>query len=385
MAQLSSVNVTKLRWNKYSNAYQKRLVEGTFELEKFLVENGINPKVLTRAKSSVADETLASFVNHMHTLNEKKSLRVAKHAVLFIQICRPRLGKHLQNTWSALRSWEEVQPSRLRAPLPVALLVALICQARDIAWKAESWKLEHMWYSFAALLGLGFFSLLRPGELLALTVGDISLPNSLSLGSSHLVVRIKTPKNSRQMGLNQFSSVQHPHVVNWISWLVSTKERANDKLWPFSPQKFRQLFQLVCSKLKLPARVFSPASLRAGGATWLVDEGCEIQRVRFLGRWVNLRSLEHYVQVARAQQIALEIPTESATHIKSFVRHRWFMLDLPVFFCSQVPDEKLLHSKLIPKPSSSDVIRSIRTWSRLEETVQEDRHSSWLSQGRKVP
>ena len=50
---------------------------------------------------------------------------------------------------------------------------------------------------------VGFFGMLRPGEIFNLRPGDINLANSLSLGSGFAVLRIARPKNDRQMGVQQ--------------------------------------------------------------------------------------------------------------------------------------------------------------------------------------
>ena len=60
-----------------------------------------------------------------------------------------------------------------------------------------------LWHVFATLLMVGFFGMLRPGEIFNLRPGDINLANSLSLGSGFAVLRIARPKNARQMGVQQ--------------------------------------------------------------------------------------------------------------------------------------------------------------------------------------
>ena len=376
--------LVKLRWGRYSLAYRKRLLEGNRSLEGFLTKHDIQLAVVHTGSSKQVDGLLERFVQEMHTKGKKSNLRKAKHAVLFIQICRPRLRNRLQQTWTALKAWEEQTSSQLRSPLPAALLVAILCQARRSGWNSPSEKNQVEWYAFAALIGLGFFGLLRPGELLALQVEDIGLPNSLSLGSDCVVARIAAPKNSRQMGIHQFTTVSQPDVVNWIAWLVSVKRRQSDRLWHSSPQKFRVLFKTVCEKLGLSACRFSPASLRAGGATFLVDQGVEISKIRFLGRWSHLRSLEHYVQVARAQQLALELSLETSLKIRKLISSHWFTLALPAFLKAQVKTESLLSGTPLPTISLANVVRAVRTWCRSSEAIQEGDHQSRAFEGRKV-
>ena len=58
----------------------------------------------------------------------------------------------------------------------------------------------------SVLLRLGFFGLLRPGELLKLRFGDIRL---FSHGNRTMaVIAIPNPKNWRAFGMSQFSVVR---------------------------------------------------------------------------------------------------------------------------------------------------------------------------------
>lgn len=358
----------KLRWNKYSKPYQKRLAEGFTALRSFLRTAGIGGELLIKGKSKEVDETLEQFVHAQHAAGLKSSLRTAKHAVLMLQIMRPRLRRTLQNTWEALKSWEESQPSRFRAPLPLALLVAMVCCSRLRAANSTSERDREMWYVFSALLLVGFFGLLRPGELVNIAGKDVSLPNSLTLGSSFAVIRIARPKNSRQMGIQQFVELRHPDAINWLSWLKVTSSQ-DRPFWKSSANKFRSMFRQVCDTLQISQLHLSPASLRAGGATWHVDEGIEINRIRFLGRWAHLRSLEHYIQVARAQQISLSLPHIVASKLKAFVMKWSFLLLLPKFFQAQVPFENQVPSALCRICHECDVVAELRSWGRLSQAV----------------
>lgn len=164
--------------------------------------------------------------------------------------------------------------------------------------------------------------------------------------------------------------------MNWLAWLKNQRHSQESAVWPSNPTKFRNMFSQVCQSLNISQLRLSPASLRAGGATWLIDEGFEVSRELFMGRWAHLRSLEHYIQVARAQQIALSIPASTTDSLKSFLLQHMFLLVLPVFFRSQVAPEHLALSEVFTPVSSSHVVTAARSWGRLDETVQEG-HGRW--------
>ena len=122
--------------------------------------------------------------------------------------------------------------------------------------------------------------------------------------------------------------------------------------------RFVALFRLVsCSFLP-------PLSVRG-----LVDEGLEINRIRFLGRWAHLRSLEHYIQVARAQQISLSLPSSVALKLKSFLKKSSFLLSLPAFFRARVPSENLVASPICSISHERDAAAAVRSWGRLSQAV----------------
>lgn len=78
--------------------------------------------------------------------------------------------KSLQGTWQTLKAWEEQQPSSYRPPLPVPLLVAIVCEARRFALSVRDSKHTDLWLTFSTLVLVGFFGMLRPGEICRLHV-----------------------------------------------------------------------------------------------------------------------------------------------------------------------------------------------------------------------
>lgn len=188
------------------------------------------------------------------------------------------------------------------------------------------------------------------------------------------MIRLRKPKNARQMGQQQFCEVHHPDAINWLAWIVHRRAKKDSALWPSTPSRFRVMFKTVCQKMMIQNMRLSPASLRAGGATWMLDEGFEVSRIRFQGRWTNLRSLEHYLQVARAQQLSLTIPGYVATQLKRLLLKHSYMLSLPEFFSAQVPAEHLVHCEPCELSCIEHVVVGVRRWGRLAEAVSENYH-----------
>eukprot|EP00438_Fugacium_kawagutii_P015492 Skav232953 [mRNA] locus=scaffold1860:174681:176460:+ [translate_table: standard] len=269
----------RLRWGKYSRAYRKRLWEGCQSLQAFLSEAGLNTGVIMNEKSKIADEVLEQFVKYMREQEEASSLRIAKHAVLAVQVMRPRLKKHLQLTWNTLKAWEEQTPSSFRAPLPLALLLAVVCRAMLFSERASDHREELQWKVLGALTLLGFFGLLRPGELLGLRGIDAALPNSWLLGNDFAVLLLTQPKNSRQMGRQQYVEIRHPDAVNWLAWLKNVRS-PEAAFWSGNANKFRSMFKKVCSSLGIQSLRLSPASLRRAMPSQQPESGEDLKQFK---------------------------------------------------------------------------------------------------------
>ncbi len=361
----------QLRLAKYSRPYKQRLLGAFSVLCEFLASQGLSSKQFLGLSRSRIDVVLEKFVRNMHEQSKfkKSSLSIAKHAVLFIQIAKPRLRFQLKATWASLKAWEEQQPSQLRAPLPLPILMGLLCQCRLIAETESEGKNREKLLRFAALVGLCFFSLLRPGELLKLTKQDIDLPNQLTFGAPCVTIRIRKPKNYRQLGYNQFAVIHQTDTCNWISWVVHLTKGANDKLWPHTAAEFRKVFKQQCNSLLGKGHLFSPASLRAGGATFLFDMSADVNRLRLLGRWAHVQSLEHYIQLAKSQQLTLNIRPKAVVRITSLLQSGSFLLTLPQKFAHVLTPDSLLSPARWIDESERSLWARCRIWGSTSQEV----------------
>jgi len=78
--------------------------------------------------------------------------------------------------------------------------------------------------------------------------------------------------------------------------------RADERLWPYSGPTLRLRLTKILSRLGLPIKgggkpqALSLASLRPGGATWLITQTESAELVRRRGRWVSYKVMECYLQ-----------------------------------------------------------------------------------------
>ena len=162
---------------------------------------------------------------------------------------------------------------------------------------------------------MGFFCLLRPGELCALTVGDIKFDSS-AVGSQ-AVVAIRDPKTSRWMGRSQFTRLLDQDTIKWLFWLCSSLPD-NMKIWPSNTSRFRLLFSSLLKRCQINA-AYTPASLRAGGATYFVLQGWELSRLMFHGRWRSPTTLSSYIQEAMSHYVWIGLGSETQARVLRIV------------------------------------------------------------------
>ena len=184
---------TRLEEDRVSQIHNTRMSQCLEAFSKWCCQMAL-PLEEGLRDSTVMSGLLAHYVQHCR----EKGLAVwrAKYAVVGVQSAIRAYKGQLRRAWDALKTWESQMPFGNRVPIPklivdaCALVLAKLGCSRqpcaDLAWIA------------AVLIRMGFWGLLRPGEILALVVADHSLPLA---GSGHLlVIAIAKPKKPRIYG-----------------------------------------------------------------------------------------------------------------------------------------------------------------------------------------
>eukprot|EP00438_Fugacium_kawagutii_P011383 Skav218990 [mRNA] locus=scaffold169:151238:155473:+ [translate_table: standard] len=292
------------RLSRFSKQYRHRLFRGLRDLEEYLSQRRDGSLSSLLSDTGRAEEHLAQYVLCRHEQTEGASLLIVKHALLCCQHVQPRLKGRIQTAWENLRVWEEQRVCRLRPPLPVPLWLFLVGLARAHSVVETVAAISHRWKVLATFIEVGLLAMLRPGELLKLRHADISLPGEFTFSQPFAALRIASPKNRRQFGVEQFVVLRNPCTIQRLRELLI--ENSTSFLWTDSQAKFSQMFKQLCNELHLSDCRFTPASLRPGSgtlATLYYGMGIPISTLRFMGRWTVEKSLEHYIQLAMSSQI----------------------------------------------------------------------------------
>eukprot|EP00434_Breviolum_minutum_P022891 symbB.v1.2.020196.t1/scaffold1681.1/size106035/7 len=203
---------------------------------------------------------------------------------------RPSLRRQMQGAWDWGFAWMRLEPPQHHIAMPAAILIGMV--TTSLLWG---------WTHFAGCIALAWGSLLRPGELFTLKRANLLFPADTGNTISYLLISLMEPKTRFTTARHQSTRLDIPDLLKLVT-LIFGRLPPHFPLWPFSPQTFRNRFRSVLSALDMPTehsrdlKCLDPGSLRAGGATWLMQTTDNGELVRRRGRWQNHRIMEVYIQ-----------------------------------------------------------------------------------------
>lgn len=205
----------------------------------------------------------------------------------------------LRGAWSAMRGWRALRPVRSRVPITRYRLECLLVCALARGW-GECRALRRRWWACAVAWWLGFVCLLRPGELLGLRCGDVSLPEGDQREVEELgaVIIIRKPK-TRRVWREQFVVCADKTLVQWLRWWIAGSSRGKP-LFNISRYHLASCFKALCNELGLAACGYTLSALRSGGATDHFQRHRNLGELQYLGRWKQASTLQFYLHEAYA-------------------------------------------------------------------------------------
>ena len=306
-------STTKLERTRLGKVYRSRLGQCLALLMSWTQAAGVCLESMVNDVDRVND-VLAQFVQYCW--DSGIALWRAKHAVLACQLRWRHLKGRLYRPWDALKSWEVQKGKQSRRPIPLELLHALVVFA--LASSLEDPGLADLYVPCGILSWVAFHALLRPAELVALTVADIMFQDD-GLGTLIVVIALRNPKNRRAMGSSQFALVRHSGVAHWLRWFIQGLPRST-RLWPSSYANFNNTFKAILARMGLQDLHLTAGSLRPGGTTYLFISGHPVGEIKYQGRWRSETSLAIYVQEAMSYLVWLHIPPEAVGLIRRLGR-----------------------------------------------------------------
>ena len=275
LGSLQSLTVQPATKRRYDKAMDKFL--------DFLKFEGLElPK--QRAKM---DGLVADYVEHLWSSGEGRAL--ASDTVAALQNLEPHLKHNLPTTWRLLKVWNQNEMPNRAPPLPESVVQAMAGRALL--------KEDH---HFALSLLLGFYGMMRTGEILNVRPQDVAVSSQ----QGPAVVSLGLTKSGKRQGAAESITVSVFDVVRRLyAWKMSSK-----KPLVSSASHWRAQFSETLSELGLEEFQFRPYSLRRGGATFWFTRHGSLDRLLLQGRWNAPKTARIYINSGLATLAELKIP-----------------------------------------------------------------------------
>ena len=177
------------------------------------------------------------------------------------------------------------------------------------------YAIQHNDLIFAGLLLLGFFAMLRTGELLQVTADDLILTGSKGL------VGLYNTKTGKRHAAAEVVAFDDPFTLDTLLELVALKKQQglrHTPLWILSAAAFRYRFAHYVKRFDLTTHCFRPYSLRRGGATALFQSCGSMETVLLKGRWNSPQVGKIYIQDGLSFLPGLTFTPKAAAMLKQW-------------------------------------------------------------------
>ena len=238
---------------------------------------------------SQLDPILAEYIEFLWSSGEGRGL--AADTVAGLQDLDPKLRGNLQATWRLLRTWNVNEVPNRAPPFPVAVVEALI-----------GYAFFHKNIAFAVSILVGFYGMLRTGEILELTSESLHMNGP----RSPIVISLGMTKSGKRSGAAESATI-YVQQVQQLVWLWKQQVPARCPLVD-SHYQWRQFFHQALTSLQLLDYGFRPYSLRRGGATMWFRKHGSFDKLLVAGRWKAAATARIYLNEGMALLAELKIP-----------------------------------------------------------------------------
>ena len=256
----------------------------------FLSANGLD---IPRQKAKL-DPLVCDYLEFLWSSGEGRAL--ASDSLAALQDADPKIRGHIPGAWRLLRTWHINEIPNRAPPFPEKVLKSL-----------AGYFIFHAQPAMALTLLLGFYGLLRTGELLNIRNRDVSL----DMATHTAVISLGLTKGGKRQGASESTTVSVVEVVRRLhQWKQATP--AGSLLAP-PPHVWRKMFSEALTSLELQEWGFRPYSLRRGGATFFFSKHGSLDRILLQGRWMAARTARTYLNEGLAVLTELKIPPARIT------------------------------------------------------------------------
>eukprot|EP00438_Fugacium_kawagutii_P009751 Skav227713 [mRNA] locus=C9067861:511:1566:+ [translate_table: standard] len=267
---------------------------------KFLKgENRTLPK-----QRRLLDDLVAIYLEALWEQGEGRAL--ASDTLASLQDSDPKLKGMLPCSWRLMKVWVQHEIPARAPPLPEQALQGLV-----------GYALLQGDAMFALSLLLGYYGMLRTGEVLSLGRHHVEITSE----NGPAIISLGLTKSGRRQGAEESVTITVHEVTRrlfqWkqsrITWLVP------------SAYQWRVKFNQYLEATGLKTFDFRPYSLRRGGATFWFTRHGSFDRLLVQGRWSAIKTAKIYINSGLATLAELRMPKElrgfTSIYVKALNNH----------------------------------------------------------------
>jgi hypothetical protein len=240
-------------------------------------------------KREFMDDLISDYLEYLWAQGEGRA--VGSTFLAALQDHDPKLKHNLPSSWRLMKTWTTHEVPCRAPPLSEPVLKALV-----------GWAIMQQHETFALSLLVGFYGLLRTGELLAIQAWQIHMVSP----TQPAVINLGLTKTGKRQGAAESVTLTEKNVLSKL-WAWKNVVPPHTFL-TLKPHAWRDLFSEALKKLKLEQWKFRPYSLRRGGATHLFTKNGSLDRVLIAGRWTALKTARIYINSGLAMLSDIQIP-----------------------------------------------------------------------------
>ena len=225
----------------------------------------------------------------------------ANDTVAGLQDLQPSLRNHLPGAWRLLKTWAVNEVPNRAPPLPELVVHAM-----------AGWGFFHGHHSFAVSLLVGFYTMLRSGELLGLKSSSLLCAPK----DRQVLISLGLTKSGKRQGAAESVILGVEEGVRLVQHWKQIAKVATPLA--SSPVRWRTLFTQSLASLGLESFQFRPYSLRRGGATWWFQKHQNLDRILVQGRWLAHKTARIYINEGLAMLTKTQIDFNSPS-MRSFL------------------------------------------------------------------
>lgn len=224
------------------------------------------------------DEKVTSWIQSRWEKGD--SIHVVSDALCGLHYFEPWTRKGIPTAWKVFSTWRKLESPSRAPPLTAEIIYAM-----------SNYAVFHNDVAMASMLVLGFFGLLRTGELLALR----------PCGKGRVILSLFDTKTGKKDNVTEMVSFSDDFSTEILSALLHMREMQSTykvPIWMYSPQSFRESFRRHLRRFDLCQHSFRPYSMRRGGATHLFQTTGSMEKALLAGRWGSSRVARIYISDA---------------------------------------------------------------------------------------